>query len=112
MMQVDFVIFQLHRRISGIEIPLLSNDFSERTCLASTPTKTFPALECRFDWILGMLGRDFHSSNFFNVQPFTRLQRIRFGGVNYMFPHIGVSHENLIDSKHIFPDIKAESFPV
>jgi len=33
-MQVDFVIFQLHRRISGIEVPLLSNDLSERTCLA------------------------------------------------------------------------------
>ena len=38
-MQVDFVIFQLYRRISGIEVPLLSNDLSERTCLAICPVQ-------------------------------------------------------------------------
>jgi hypothetical protein len=38
-MQVDFVIFHLHCGSSGIKVPLLSNDLSERTGLAIGPAQ-------------------------------------------------------------------------
>src|SRR5208337_1356555 len=38
-MQIDFVIFHLRCRTSRIKVPLLSNDLSERTCLAICPTQ-------------------------------------------------------------------------
>ena len=38
-MQIDFVIFHLYCRTSGIKVPLLSNDLSKRTCLAICPAQ-------------------------------------------------------------------------
>ena len=40
MMQIDFVVFQLHRRISRIKVPLLPNNLFERTCLAICPAQS------------------------------------------------------------------------
>jgi hypothetical protein len=37
MMQIDFVVFHFHCRISEVKVPLLSNDLSVRTGLAIRP---------------------------------------------------------------------------
>src|SRR5260370_33857485 len=108
-MQIDFIIFYLHGRSALIKVPLLSNDFSERTglalrpaqgellrslnfwlretqpdpskvfwfikyqpnqlfaWLASTPTKSFAVLECRFDRLLAIIVGYFYPTDFVAV---------------------------------------------